>query len=196
MTKTDIFWNWFISNRTNIEKLFDSDPPTALRMIEKELHTAAPDLVFEVSPKARPRELVISADGNAKYFGAVAAFTQTAPEIPGWKVIAFRQPDDLAGVDYKAEHLDRKSVFVEINRSPEGFVDLVLYLPYARAKNQTDMEGASVLLLDSCLGEYVAVKRIRHVNFVDIKKKSVAAVPFDNLKNYFRDHAAQITDYK
>jgi hypothetical protein len=38
MTKTDIFWNWFISNRTNIEKLFDSDPPTALRMIEKELH--------------------------------------------------------------------------------------------------------------------------------------------------------------
>ena len=196
MTQADKFWDWFLGNREIVEQLFVSDPPAAVRMIEKPFRAAAPRLVFETSPHAKRKEFVVSADGYAERFEEVIAFTKAAPEIPGWKVIAFRQPDNLAGADYKGAHLDRKNVFVEADLSPEGFVDLILYLPYTPGTNSGDIEGASILLLDSCLGEYVAAKRIRHVDFVDIARKPNVALPLDSLRNYFSDNEALIKDFK
>jgi hypothetical protein len=196
MTEADKFWSWFLANREQIERLFVSDPPAAVRMIEKPFRGAAPKLVFEISPQAKPKEFIVSADGYAERFEEVFAFTRAAPEIPGWKVIAFRQPDDLAIADYRGAHVDRKSVFVEAGLGPEGFVDLILYVPYSSGTDASAIEGATILLLDSCLGEYVAAKRIRHVNFVDVARKPNAALPLDSLRKYFADHETQIKDYK
>src|SRR5882724_2507163 len=91
------FWNWFRDNGERLRSLMYSGDEEARDAAVAELRqageAAAPNLVLEVARAASPGEphsRVVSADGHADRADAVKDFAATAPELPGWKVIAFR----------------------------------------------------------------------------------------------------------
>ena len=196
-TPVDKFWSWFLTNRKDIESKFQSDPPKAVDAITAAFRQATPDLMFEVSPKTDPREFTVSADGIIERFPSVLAFVNAAPKIPGWKVVAFRQADPRSfGVNHKGISLDRASVFVEPLRDKEGFLNLILYVPNLSAMDRKAMEATSFILLDSCIGEYDAVKRIRYVDYRDISEKTKDSFPIGDLVTFISTHKQEIPEYR
>src|SRR5689334_14323089 len=91
-SKEQDFWTWFQKNKddyyhfeNNQDKLFDK--------LNSQLNRIHNDLTFEFSPihEDGVRELFISADGLRAAFDSVISLVDKAPEIPGWKIVAFRQ---------------------------------------------------------------------------------------------------------
>lgn len=122
-----------------------------------ELKKVHPSLIFELAPpdKDGKRGLVVSADGDRKAFPAVKRLSGAAPALGGWRVIAFRpRHDDLANLalEVAGVTLDPKVVQYSSETSG-GRLGLHLHLPGYK-DGATELQMATMLLLDAVLGEY------------------------------------------
>jgi hypothetical protein len=159
------FWNWFLANAGAF-----ANPQTLAHSLVQELgnHLKAIDkgLSFEVSfPPNQMPELAISAEGDRKLFDTVRAVVAAAPAIPGWRIVAFRQPQpnietvvlELGSISWEAATL-----WARAKRVGSEY-DLVIWAPnYADNRMHND---ALLLLLDNALGEETMGSRVQGVSF-------------------------------
>jgi len=155
------FWKWFAANAPR----FASAQPDERLIAEigDWIEKAAPGVVFEMSvePVNGFREFIISADGIRDRIPAVQNLVGAAPKIPGWKVIAFRQPKPglrlgMGDRSFGPEDLKFRPL-------PEGeHIGVEVHLPGYREGDEQAM-GIAFLLLDSALGEYVVMTRVGSV---------------------------------
>ncbi len=154
MIKEEGFWKWFevhskqylnFDPSKNQEKLFSE--------LASQLSKIHPDLCFEfgISKKPSKRELVISAGGIKSAFPAVQKIVETAPDMPDWKIIAFRQRKGgntiyVDGVILKPEDVRF------ISDSGKNKVDITMYIK--GYKRGSGYDTAAYLMLDDVLGEY------------------------------------------
>ena len=89
-------WAWFSKNGSRFRNARPMDRD-ALDRLHDLLNAVQPGLVFEFTVRdGNACELSISANGEASLFAAVVEVVNTAPEIEGWKINAFRQPSSIA----------------------------------------------------------------------------------------------------
>ncbi len=70
--------------------------------LQGQIHYVHPELWFEVGGHPRgPRELVVTAEGKVEIFPWVQDLVRAAPRIPGWEIIAFKQPQ---GFEFTIEY--------------------------------------------------------------------------------------------
>ena len=124
-------------------------------------------LTFEIGPlKDSRREFVVSADGIRQFFPAVQALVGAAPPMPGWTVVAFRQPKESMDWVIQLEDCQLEAGDVWFSAAPEGKrVALQLYVRGFQDESRQTLGKATFLLLDCALGEYAVETGIGTVEF-------------------------------
>ncbi|MEO7456225.1 MAG: hypothetical protein ABIY52_08180 [Gemmatimonadaceae bacterium] len=147
------FWQWF---QVHDEELFhlERDMERVFDELAAALKPVHPDLVFEFSAvRDGVREFVISAGGLKDAFPAVAALAASAPDMPRWTVVPFRQPRGLGTVKFGGVEIRGADIIVlpEVN---DSLVDIQLFVPGYKSTSQSIFEQIAFLLLDQALGEF------------------------------------------
>ena len=126
------FWTWFQANEDAYFKLDPRDESSRERLFDElsaQLEQVDPDLTFEFGPVVDGRrDFVISAAGIKRAFPAVESLAKQAPNLPHWRVIAFRpRRHPVNNLEFANLKLDPRKVFVQL--SPDGDkTGLVVYM--------------------------------------------------------------------
>jgi len=179
MSKEDIFWNWFELNSSKYYYINQIDD-----LVEKEkllddflkhLHDYCDKLFFKIGGTPNePQELIISAEGNKHCFHIVEALVTKAPEIDGWKIIAFKPP---MGVDFVTEYdgikLDPHEIWflpLDNENDPNELGLRLCFQNYNPKKEKIFLEGC-YQVLDTILGEKSVMFDLQHVEVAKLPRR-------------------------
>ncbi|HEY3297671.1 MAG TPA: hypothetical protein VGK34_03360 [Armatimonadota bacterium] len=160
------FWQWFIAHSAEL-----LDVTTCQEDICGELYAQMKivhkGLVYAFGPETDgKREFIVSADGIKTVFPAVLTLVNSAPDIPRWRIIAFRP---AAGWGIKMQMGDTAIGAEDIwymAEEDDGRVNLVLFI--RNSMMESDLKTAkeiAFLLLDFGLGEYIVETKIGSIDF-------------------------------
>ena len=158
MTTQEKFWQWFLKHE---DKLFDFelDQERVFDRLAAQLQKVDKNLTFELGPKRKSREFVISAAGIKSSFPAVVALANAAPALARWQVTPFRpRRAGLNLIEFRGKKIDPADVQFSLldNGRTAG---LYIYLPGFR-EGDRDLGQIAYLLLDEALGEYDVEMRL------------------------------------
>jgi hypothetical protein len=182
------FWTWFVTHRGQFEDTARIDH-RSLNDLGNRLNKIEPGLTFEIGvPEAGPI-LEISADGIRDRFPAVRHVVSAAPTIPGWRVVAFRQPaENIADLqlEFNGRQLSPNDITF-VARSSGNRASVVLFLPTNEAEVPRDLIGAAFILIDATLGEYVVETKVQIDGFLPMSKQPAEARPLPELAGHLDD---------
>lgn len=158
------FWKWFTANDDRLFT-FEKDRDGVFKDLTTELHRVDADLTFEFGPvESGRREFVVSAGGIRSAFPAVQKLVASAPSLPRWTVIAFRQRRPVLH-DVTFENTTVRVADVHFRAEPDGGrIALKVFIRGYKKTDHRDYEQAAYLLLDEALGEYTVETRIGYVS--------------------------------
>jgi hypothetical protein len=122
------FWEWLRANTDRIKSGLQSRPQAVADEIGRAFTRSYPDLTWEVGPdESGPWVFCVSADGNRDLFPEVVRAVQAAPELPCWKVQAFRGRGSLTShLEMGGVKLNYEDVWCGVVGREEDGVRLVL----------------------------------------------------------------------
>ena len=167
------FWQWFAENNVRLLEIYQSvatEKEEVLDEILAELHKYCNEIYFEISDTNNETlDLVITAEGDPEYFQAVEELVEVAPEFPGWRVVAFRQPaeDEFVTVFEGREFDPEQIVFLPVYHDdfPEDIGLHVCYNDLKKANYEKLLSGTMVVV-DSILGEKAAAEEIDYLDVI------------------------------
>jgi len=154
------FWKWFEDNANALTAVRSGDDPI-LQTISRELRKVHPSLDFEMGLSDEDLLVfVVSANGIRSIFPAVEELVACAPTLPHWEILAFRQPkESVSEILYENFLLKAEDVWFSYKHRMDK-VHLTLYIRDLSPENAEQAIGASFILLDSALGEYLVATGI------------------------------------
>jgi len=183
-SKETKFWKWFEQNEQQLFEMqtLDND---LFAEISSRLQNIQAGLSFAISPLLddNTKELVISADGIIERFPAVIALIQKAPQLPHWRIKAFRQRQTSDDIQIKLGNflLSYDDIFFKY-LIEEGKVCLQLHIRYFRKDDP--FIDAVFLLLDALLGEYDVGTQIGFIDWMSLDESLVdELLPFLMLRD-------------
>jgi hypothetical protein len=171
------FWAWF-AGRAAVLRTMPLD--AARQEIGERLAVAAPRLQAELADD-EIRTLVITADGARGAFPTVERIVARAPSVPGWRVVAFRQPSPIAGETIEIDEVAVPLDDIRFVATPAGPVlELAMYVPgYAPGNDTVGLIG--FIALDHALGEYAVETRIGGIEWHPATAAPATARPLAEL---------------
>jgi hypothetical protein len=165
------FWAWFGKHESEVRA--SAGKPDVIQRITKELERVNQNLVFEIGldRAANEWQFVVSADGVREHIPAVFEMVSLAPQVPGWRILAFRQPSDLTGVVLEVDgtKLALDSITCQFAETSDGGVVIRLYIPVPKSMRQRDVDRIGFLALDSAIGEYEVMTQFVGYEFLATK---------------------------
>jgi hypothetical protein len=160
------FWKWSQSHISNIESISNSQDPFWDAVLDQ-LQRINKNLWFELSrPDTDDRELVLTVEGRTELFSLVEEIITQAPQIPGWKFIALKPPSGFGfRTNYEGILLDPRTMwFLPLeNISRPGDLGLRIAVPDFDVENESQIQNAVSVVLDTGLGEKEAALRIQRI---------------------------------
>lgn len=169
-----LFWQWFEESQQAYYNLSEGQLENLFDQLEKKLHKVNKELVFEFSDEliGGKREFIISADGLEEAFPTVIELVDKAPKLPGFDIIAFRQPsEEEFDVSIDGIILTTEQVYFDYVYNPEAqLVDLKLFI---EDFDQDTMayDQAVFIMMDSILGEYDAATKVDSIELHKLRGK-------------------------
>lgn len=159
------FWEWLRANTARIQSGLPSRPQAVAEEIGRAFKRSYPDLAWEVGPnESGPWVFCVSADGNRDLFPEVMRAVQAAPEMPGWKVQAFRGRGPLSSeLEMGGLKLGYEDVWCGVVERAADGIRLVLCVRGLTADNDPLLTQAAVLMLPSAADEYDAVMKVKEL---------------------------------
>jgi hypothetical protein len=158
------FWDWFSAHEAQLWSLSGQGDPWLDRLYDV-LSSYRKGLSLEVSDVENGvRDLIISASGDRKLFGAVDGLVNEAPLLDRWRVIAFKPPRGFNFVfDASGIHLDPKALVFEplMSDAKPGALAIRVYVPSKTVTNE--VRDAVVKVVEIGLGEKAA-SAIEHID--------------------------------
>jgi hypothetical protein len=175
MITANEFWNWFIENQhpylfIHNENMQDRDD--AMENFTKKLHEFNEGLYFLIGgSEGGPQELIITAEGVREYFPKVEELVNAAPEIEGWKILAFKPAMDtsfgirMGDMDFSPETL----WFMPLKHPdhPE-YLGLHIGIPEYDEKHNEHYLQIAFLLIDNLIGEKRSSDEIQYIETGDL----------------------------
>lgn len=154
------FWKWFEGNADSLAAVRSGNDPI-LQKLSRELRKVHPNLDFEMGlSDDNQLEFIVSANGIKSVFPTVEQLVASAPTLPNWEIIAFRQPKGFVHeILYENFLLKAEDVWFSYKHRMDK-VDLTIYIRDLSPNNAEQAIGASFILLDSALGEYLVATGI------------------------------------
>lgn len=189
------FWNWFRKNDKPYLFINQIDSEETrddlLDSFCQQLHKYCDQLYFEIGghPDDPEVELIITAQGDTNYFNEVEELVSSAPEMQGWKIIAFKPPMGKGfRTDYGGKVFDpSKIIFIPLNNNanPNAIGLQVCYPDFNDDESDVFYFG-TYIAIDCLIGEKSAS--------LDIEYLKVVRTP-DDISNYSFRHLEDIKDY-
>ena len=191
----DAFWQWFLSAEPRLRAAHGNggmaELEAAVNEIGDRLNRVHPELCFEYGRADDGIfELILSAGGIRSLFSAVSALKQAAPEVPGWRIIAFRpRKASCAQVQLGEAVLEPEGLWYRLTPDADQ-ADLDLFVADLTPETLEGLGGAAFLMLDAALGEYDVATRIGAIDFdalpenpasLDLKPITALRADFDGL---------------
>jgi hypothetical protein len=157
-SKEAAFWKWFVLNQDELLH-FEKDQERIFDRLSKALSQVHESLTFEFGPiqADETREFVISTAGIKAGFASVESLFSSAPKLPKWKVLKFRQRrsplNDLEFAGHKVKSADvHYAIFKDQDPAKLG---VMLFFDGYREEEKSSVWGQiGYLFLDEALGEY------------------------------------------
>jgi hypothetical protein len=184
------FWEWF---RSNAPRFADGRAieHRAIGELAAKLGKIHKGLVFQLDTHSDSPTLEVSADGIRELFPVVRKVVGSAPEVPGWNVVAFRQP----ARDPSELQLEFNGVKIEpsdiafVCRSSGNRARVVIFAPTYEPEVPREMIGAVFILLDATLGEYAVETKVQIDGILPKSKQPAEARPLPELAGVLLDVA-------
>ena len=190
----EVFWQWFVSAERRLRDAYDGgvvEIEAAVAEIGDRLHRIHPELCFEYGhADDGVYELILSAGGILSHFPAVSALKQAAPEVPGWRIIAFRpRKASCARIQLGEAVLEPDGLWYRLMPDADQ-ADLDLFVADLTPETLEGLGCAAFLMLDAALGEYDVATRIGAIDFdalpenpagLDLKPIGALRADFDAL---------------
>ncbi len=174
------FWDWFSREAPVIARELPSNlSQKTIQDLGKALDSCEKGIAWEIGQnKEGVNELIISADGIRENIPRVQRLVQAAPQIPGWRIVAFRQRTSGMSLQFGPHNLDDMTVLF---RPDDGLpVHATYYVPGMEAGRDRVM-GAVFLLLDCTIGEWDVMTCIGEVRLDHPAAAPPDAVPLSEL---------------
>ncbi len=174
------FWSWFAANSARFLKS-ETDVSTLSDELAAALRRVRRGLTFELSRKFDyGRELIISADGIKDRFPAVQKLVAAAPDLDGWRIVAFRQRGGTnLIVEFSGYRLDPEDVWFKVVADKKK-VGLYLLLPQASQACERTTGMASFILLDHALGEYDVEMKLGFIECLPLPSRGLSSNGTEN----------------
>ncbi|MDM5228526.1 hypothetical protein QUF73_20590 [Cytobacillus sp. NJ13] len=178
------FWIWFEKNSQDYYRLKEENLNSLFNKLSKQLSKINEDIAFEFSADLiqGKREFIISADGILSAFPDVIELVENAPQLEGFKIIAFRQKsavEDISTIEYEDISLGPDDVYFTYRKNGDT-LDIVLYLR-GYDSDFEEWENAAFILLDTIIGEYDVATKIGSIDMLPYKEipnlKSILELP-------------------
>jgi hypothetical protein len=190
MGEIDRFWAWFVENEERIFNMgMGEDAYEIVEVVGKQISRIHPDLMFQFSSEIEGvKEFVISAGGMREQITHVQNMVESAPPLPRWNVIAFRQRmRDIAGYRLK-DGSSLKPENVTVSLEPDrGRIGLTLFIEGLDETNRNTFGQLGFLMLDSALGEYDVMTKVGYIDFKPASERT-------NLPTYSIDQLSEPFD--
>lgn len=116
----------------------------------------------------RPKEFIVSADGDRKLFSTAKRLVAAAPALPGWRFIALRPPKPVGNLRLPSGRVLRlKDIWFIATPNGSGF-DVNLAINGFEPSTHEAFASGSFLMLDALLGEEVVETRIRGMRWMPL----------------------------
>ncbi|MCC6485192.1 MAG: hypothetical protein IT209_10135 [Armatimonadetes bacterium] len=156
------FWDWFQENCSLLGSVRTGQEPVYAQLITQ-IRRVHEGLLCEFSVHSdQEAQMVISAGGDPDVFPAVERLVAVAPDIPGWKITAFRQRRSMDDVNLRIEDTAVKQTDLWYSSEPHAnLLGLNIYVRGLKDSNVDVLANAVFLFLDYTLGEYDATTRVK-----------------------------------
>jgi hypothetical protein len=189
------FWKWFEANQSKYLQLDDLSEQKKDFLLDQfliQLHQYNNNLFFQIGgdPLKVERELIISAEGNPKYYEEVEKLVAAAPKLDSWKFISFKQPKRTDFVTkYEELLLDPKKMwFLPLsNENNPYLIGLRVCIDHYDPNKGDKFEKAIYQVLDTILGEKTTSLYINHLEIDDLIKYNIekdGLIELVELKDY------------
>lgn len=200
--KAQTFWAWF--EQHNKPYLFLSSMEEAtksnhLNRLVDELHQYSEHLYFEIGgvPDA-DQELIITAEGASEHFDKVKSLVAAAPQIAGWRFIAFVPPRGTSfelsfDNNYVLKAADLNFLPMENPMQPDA-LGLKIDVPdWERVKDYDWLRPAVFKILECILGEESFALDIQYVDISPLPsdKDGLVMLPLEQLESFIKWRKAQ-----
>src|SRR5687768_7693628 len=174
------FWAWFTKNSSRFEGPPEHVPTDELNHQLTGLHEG---LAFVIggNREGTGRELEISGQGRRQLIPIVREIVSTAPSVPGWTFLAFRQPHPGLSVQLGELQMSAESIYFMAKPAPgNAGADVAVFVD--GFDSNPDLFGEiTFLVLDGAVGELAVMSKIRGLDFVDGTKRPTSARPLTEL---------------
>lgn len=182
------FWDWFAGNGGRLRAAVYGPDPAAREAAYDELRSATEsageDLILEIGrpPGTDPGQLVVTADGRPDRVDGVKAFAASAPDLPGWEVVAFRPRDRMDGfvIEIGGERVAPEDVRFAVEPDDDGLA-LTLYVAGLTAENEKARGLGASLLAQHAVGERDALTLLSGVRTEPLPADPAGLRPFAEL---------------
>jgi len=194
MKKINNFWNCFLDNQHTIKNLINETPKNQKHIsfwINKNLGYYCKELDFMiVFPKIgnTKSELIITANGNTKYFKQVIDLIDNAPKLKSWKFTAFIQPTEK--IDKIIDGLDEPYIFhqitlkaselkfltLEYHKKAHKFDIIIFVKNYNLYCDTRTLQQAIFIILHDILGEKTIYQNISFVQLAQVPENKEALI--------------------
>jgi len=182
------FWEWFTNNQSKYAKIDEQkNKNLLLNTFEEQLHKYCTGLGFMIS-NSQGNELIITANGDEKYFNYVESLIAKAPKLPTWNIIAFKPPmNSDFSINYEGLVIDTKDIwFIQLESQTENKIDLRIGFKKYNPKYSEIYLNAIFPIIDTIIGERAYAYYIEYVEVEGLpdKYEEEGYIPITELMDY------------
>lgn len=190
------FWDWFGHNEPAFRDLDVPDKDERLDALLEALQDHCAGLWFETGRADDGcNELIVSAEGDPRYFSAARLLVAAAPQIDGWRFIAFKPACGFSfTTNYEGIVLDPATAWF-IPLHPAGdtspYAIRVAYAHYDPSRADAFRAG-TFIMLECALGEVAFAEAFQHVEVgaLPSSPESNGFLPVTELTAFLDHHSA------
>ena len=192
-TPEEKFWNWFVENKTKIEKFMDSEQRdySIYNKLTSEIQKYHADLIPELTKSEDDKYvLIITPDGIKDGVEPTKKLAADCPVIDNWIIVKFRQPTDDIKLNFKG--LEYRSSDIEILPQIDHKREVVDIDVFIRNMNKDEglYQSLAFLYLDHILGEFNSITKVGYIDFhhLDENKKVENSISLLELRNLIAEN--------
>jgi hypothetical protein len=192
------FWNWFESYQTRFYKIISSKD---VSRIERDVFAPLSSALGQIKDgffflagmlNDSTAELVLTADGNPKNIVFVEELVDSAPDLPGWKFTALKQPVSGSNVRMNKYEFGPDTMSFYPNDHPEmpDLVDITIVHDGMEGPDADAVEHGAYIYLDHLLGELNFLTGIDDLRYCGPSEAEKRCIPIEALPNFLETRQA------
>lgn len=192
-TPEEKFWNWFVENKTKIEKFMDSESSdySIYNKLTTEIQKYNTALVPELTKNEDDKYvLIITPDGIKEGVEPTKELAAKNPVIDNWVIEKFRQPTDDITLNFKG--LEYPATDIEVLPKIDYERDVVDVDVFIRNMNKDEglYQSLAFLYLDHILGEFNSITKVGYIDFhhLDEDQKIQDSITLLELRNLIAEN--------